>query len=786
MPPRASQLLQQWETEALPESGKKGKKLKKKEKMALEKARAAAAAAEAERLRLQMIKDMHEEIRMERINAEKEAIFDEERAKMRREQLQKSLMKIFKNNKAFKEYSKEDREKQDWDQYMTCDGLPNPKTLSDLNTYLFLWSLEDEEPDMKDVTKKCKEVVYLLEKLQNVIDFLAAESPQKGEEFKKIRQTFRDTLESCLDMAAFSLLRRIERNMVREDLKNARYIEQTHEMTCCVWALIRLPISVKQIAEKDRKPVEVTFEELKLTVKMPLDIDCYCMAIRGMWVMFDHYSDRAMSFYKPKIPSEYQMNMAFSNLDILSYCEEEYQTKLRIKEDQVEGRRLRLEEKKAILEKLENPPSMTASKADKKAKGKKEKKKTEPEPEPEPLPYLPTPDEIILLREDEVRKEVRKLLFTRCEKTEINLRKYMILGGVFRIDLVYQPPQPKDMRRNIFLTTLQIPKELKYVLFSKPYKAPPPAPDSERTPEVIEAELKALEAAMEALTLVTLKLPDFVLWFEPPLVAHWVPERKIWSTQDVHDIKYNEEKQILSFRTGRLGPHGLAGFKFVNLPFQSWELKPEDKKFGGVILTIVAAVVQADFIVREDTVCLHSLTGGTPTALQDVIGQSMRLPFLIRKMRECGCDLFPEQDAHSYVKGLPIKHPVAEKHLQTCIGLLCTTFMFAWSRWNVTRSPREIIIQMRELHGIVPNDQPNLIIMASPLQTVALECTEFSPEFSDKPMELMGKKFYGDLYHLAKNNSGIKSHTLMRKVPFKLATTVTKLLESTNVISMSS
>jgi len=52
---------------------------------------------------------------------------------------------------------------------------------------------------------------------------------------------------------------------------------------------------------------------------------------------------------------------------------------------------------------------------------------------------------------------------------------------------------------------VQIPKKLKFVPFCKPYKAPPPAPDSERTPEVIEAEMKALETAMEALVLVTLK-----------------------------------------------------------------------------------------------------------------------------------------------------------------------------------------------------------------------------------------------------------------------------------------
>lgn len=173
--------------------------------------------------------------------------------------------------------------------------------------------------------------------------------------------------------------------------------------------------------------------------------------------------------------------------------------------------------------------------------------------------------------------------------------------------------------------------------FYKPYETPQPDPDSERTPEIIEAEMKALEVAMDALVLLTLKsvcanffsyiflltqtcsknllkncccclfcssdrLPDSVFWFEPPVVAHWLPEKRIWSTKDIHDIKYNEEKQTIAFRTGRLGIHGLAGYKYANLPFQSWELKPESKKSGcvhiGVILTVTAAIVQVEFVIR--------------------------------------------------------------------------------------------------------------------------------------------------------------------------------------------
>lgn len=145
--------------------------------------------------------------------------------------------------------------------------------------------------------------------------------------------------------------------------------------------------------------------------------------------------------------------------------------------------------------------------------------------------------------------------------------------------------------------------------------------------------MKALEQAMDALVLLTLqlvvtfhreislllalfalplfvgdtcsladRLPESVLWFEPPLVAHWLPKKKIWSTKHVHDVKFNEEKQTIAFRTGRLGIHGLAGYKYANLPFQSWELKPEMGKSGrdyaGVILIVTAATVQAEFVVR--------------------------------------------------------------------------------------------------------------------------------------------------------------------------------------------
>lgn len=73
-------------------------------------------------------------------------------------------------------------------------------------------------------------------------------------------------------------------------------------------------------------------------------------------------------------------------------------------------------------------------------------------------------------------------------------------------------------------------------------------------------------------------------------------------------------------------------------------------------------------------------------------------------MQQVGCDLFPEADAASYLKGLAIKHPIAAKHLRECMALLSTAYTFAWSRWNATRDYRQIVLQLKEVHGCVAKE----------------------------------------------------------------------------------
>ncbi|XP_071861726.1 dynein axonemal intermediate chain 7 isoform X2 [Bombus fervidus] len=713
-----------------------------------------------------MIKDMQEEIRLEQYDKKRKMEMEAEEATIRQTQLKQTSVILSRHWTEYANNILNLKQEENWARYMTCDGLPDPGSLSDMNTFLFLWPLSDKEASMNTIEEKCRVITHLLSKIDRIIRFSTIDSKEYVVECESIATKLRIELQRWIDLACYRLLRNIEANMIREDMKTTRYVRATNKAVCCVWAPIALPIGLKrQGGDIERssliahgKSIEIEFEEMKLTIKMPSDLDCHRMAIRGLWLAYDHYSIEANSYRMPQLP-ENLFDLWNPSLDLLEYSTREYEEKVRLHEEQAEGRRLRLEEKKAILERMEYPP--VSPRLDKRRKREK------------------------------AMSESRKLLFTRCETTEVNLRKYRILGGVFRVDLLYQPPQPKDLGKETYLTTLELPKEPKFVPFLRSYETPKAPLESERTPEVIEAEMKALELAMDALVLLTLKLPDSVFWFEPPVVAHWLPEKEMWSTKHVHDVKFNEEKQTITFRTGKLGIHGLAGYKYANLPFQSWELKPEMGKSGrdhaGVVLSITAATIQAEFVVRANRVCLNSLTGAASTPIKEIIGEYFELECLIERLQQVGCDLFPERDAASYLKGLSIKHPVAEKHLRECMALLSTSYIFSWSRWNATRSFREIVLQFKEVHGCVAKQRTNLTLLVTSSRTMRIRCTEVSSEFSDLPLDDNEDiKFYADLYQLALNTAGIKTRLLTERMSYKLASTVTQLLERTNVISLSS
>ncbi|XP_076391872.1 dynein axonemal intermediate chain 7 isoform X1 [Megachile rotundata] len=777
---------------------KRGKRGSPKAKPAVDE----KSATDSEELvdpRERAMKDLKEEIRLEEHEEKQGALLDAKDAAIREAQLERTTAVFSRHWAVHTENERLIEQQERWARYGTCDGLPDPESLPELNAFAYIWSTEEEDASMDNVEEKRRAAICLLNKLEEIVRFSMAVSKKYRAEHKEIATELRNRLQRWIDMACYRLLRNIEENMILENPKTVGYVRATEKLVCCFWAPITLPIGMKRpMLAKDLKPIQVQFKEMQLTIKLPTDVDCHRMAIRGLWLAHDHYSAETRSRLMPDLP-ERLLGLWGRSPDMLEFARNEYQEKVRIREEQAEDRRLRLEEKKALLELMEHPPAIAPERRTKRGKKKRPRsarrdRRAELDSalssKAESLPYLPTPYEIIRQREDEARLEVRRLLFTRCEKTEVNLRKYRILGGVFRVDLLYQPPQPKDLGKGTYLTTLELPKEPKFVAFSRRYVTPEPVPESERTPEAIEAEMKALELAMEALVLITLRLPDTIFWFEPPLIAQWMPEKEIWSTKHIHDVKFNEEQKTIAFRSGRLGVHGLAAYKFSNLPFQSWELKPETGKsgreHGGVVLSITAATIQVEFVVREDRVCLNSLTGHSNDPLKGILGEYDDLERLIKRLKSLGCELFPDRDAISYLTGINTKHPAAENHLRRCMAMLSTAYTFAWSRWNATRDFRQIVVQLKEMHGCLAKERTNLTLLVTPSRTMRVRCTEVSPEFSELPYDEHDTEYYSDLYQLALHTAGIKSRLLMERISSKLVSTVVRLLERTNVIGMSS
>lgn len=341
---------------------------------------------------------------------------------------------------------------------------------------------------------------------------------------------------------------------------------------------------------------------------------------------------------------------------------------------------------------------------------------------------------------------MRKKILLDTPPNVINLRKYTIIGGVFHLDLLYQPPQPQNfIIFDMNITGLTLPKQLKPVPYAVMYLPPKPTePGVRRLPEEIEEEMKKQEEEMEKLMLVTVTWPQHVIFLELPIVCQWNKEEKQWEKTHVHDVKHNEEKCTLTFRTGIFGTIGLACLRYANLPFQAWEVKPEPD--GTVLVQITAAILILEFNIKGGVICLSQLQNSPNNALQDMVGVYMKFYKLKRIMKEAGIDVFPEYDAFCYIENTCEKHFPMERHLYYDIARLSSSFNFAWSRWNVAAGRRKIVLQMREFFPNKTKQKNHMMLLVTPLKATFIDCTEVSQMFCENDIENM--KFGADLFNL--------------------------------------
>jgi len=764
------------------------KKLTKKEKQRLAEAEAKRKAAEEEAERLRIQKEEKERLKREAKEAKERAEREVAEHHIRFKNLRNSC-KLFEEHKEIK--LQQDialREAEEWKLYLECNGLPNPGILSEMNTYLFLWKLDTKTNFIEDNLPKTQEVLNLLKVLDNLIDNPLNNTKKQVDNWKEVRDDFRVELQDRLDKSSFHLLRQLETNMTLVDLEMVTYLKECPYLTLCMWSVLKIPRAFND----SRPPPFIEFPQVGVSIQLPPRFTHSFPVVRALWLKYDHFSDICPTWEAKPLPEEYMGSLN----DLIN---EEWEEKQKIKSEQDAEDAARLEKMKKKTKKKHHQPPPEVTEAgtqsdigmiapgieSKLMEGASPTDTAKPEEQPleEKPPPRKKPSEIMEEKELARISHLRSQLELTVEPGELNMRRSTVLGGVFHLDLLEQPPQPKILADRTLLTVLEGDYKLQHVDYHEEYKVTLPENKDPASDET-DAETKAkLESEQLKLVAINIALPESVLWFEPPTAVQWNSKKKIWTTADIHDPKFNEEKQILSFKTGRMAPVGLSTFRFVNLPYQTWELRPDWKgPPGGIFFSITAATVIVEFIIKANQVCLNQLQNATSTALQEIVGIFYPPHQLIRLMRQGGIDLFPQHDAYLYVEGVTQKHFQAENHLYNCMALFSSTYNFSWSRWNLLAGRNNMVMQVREFidRKRLPNYQ---MLLVTPLKAIIVDCTEVSAAFSHQGVE--GMQFYPDLYMLVSEHASSLSKEKIANIDLALVQTVYQILSNVRVFSYS-
>ena len=263
---------------------------------------------------------------------------------------------------------------------------------------------------------------------------------------------------------------------------------------------------------------------------------------------------------------------------------------------------------------------------------------------------------------------------------------------------------------------------------------------------------------------------------------HWDYEKARWSTEYIYETKFNEEKQTLSFRAGKMTAFGLAVFQFNNLPFQSWELKRSGATDPEVTFTLTTAILALEFVIRAEEVTLTMLENANTSALQELVGVRYKPRTLLKLLRTGGVNIFPSADAFQYIDGVQVKHHVTENHLYRCMALLCLSYRFSWSRWNLMCGYKKFVLQLR--YADIEKG-PNELLLITDQRAFMTGSTDVHQAFSEMENTEATRIFQPDLWSLAVSRDGERVHAIVDTLDTAFIETVYFMLSQTRIMSYS-
>ncbi|KAI5640073.1 protein CASC1-like [Phthorimaea operculella] len=452
--------IQAWSEESFPdnefEKPKNWKKLNRKQQEAWMAERIEQWRAEVEAEKQARLADVKEKRKREA--AERAALVQRDNAEMeiRRDILQKTCRLMGKFETQKKNYDLRKQMKAEWAQYLQCDGLPDPRVVTQMATYLHVWK-ERALYDDNELDKKCSEVLPMLEMLEEFVANARNYTEQQAINYNECRLQLREQLSVAIEFASYAVLRNLEEKMKWHSIKLCTYQRVFQGLKMNLWVAVKMPtMRPRPVKDIDSlpPPTELEFPGIKVTVTLPNVVDSSCICVRASRSMIDFLSESSRTFaMKQDLPDKY--------IDFFVFNVKEHVEVYKKKDEQDAYRKAFF---RALRERTRELEKLIASNIY--AKLDKEKEELEilmlaepPEPLPDPRTWLG----------EEREKAFRAFLKTnnlRVRSGEVNLRKYKICGGVLYLDLLITPPQSKRMEYGINITTC---KYIQYCRLDRPY-----------------------------------------------------------------------------------------------------------------------------------------------------------------------------------------------------------------------------------------------------------------------------------------------------------------------------
>ncbi|XP_053320410.1 dynein axonemal intermediate chain 7 [Spea bombifrons] len=716
--------------------------------------------SKAERLRLQKEEEdrRHQEEEEARLLAEQEEAEQREReraAKEERERLEAKLLE--RRDEELEEYRTLLEEKIEeagrwkrhlriqakWDRYLRCDGTPDPSIPQEINTFISLWT-EEQNEDLQSVLSKSSLVLKLIEELEFLLDETPADELPEAEAARYLQtvlelqellqQKFNDATQHLLKDAAA---------LADVDSGNMQKVIGNEDVSVCVWANLN----------KNPRFRGYEFTEAAVGFELPKPLAACGVAVRVLRTAYDHLSCQSRTFF-PRVTEADGEKEAGAG---------------RVPEERIPGERsaaaeeeLTVQDRKSVLSALSTreetksateAPETNPSESENAGAGRPgDASQAGPSPSP-------------LLNEDQADDAL--------EDDVVDLRQYTTLGGIYFFDVITLPPQRKQVKSWTMVQLLEGGIEF----FSYPNGTSLTSLSSYLGTSLQEKDMETLSAPPVG---VSFRVPKNVIFFEEPQVARWDPESKNWKTDAVTQKTYNPELRELSFKMDAFHTFTLIQDSHLNMPYESWELRPRGR--NRLTLTIASAFTDIQIDVEEDR-CRLAAVSNTESDLSHLVGKWMTLFHLKSAMRRVGLNVFPAADSARYVI-VNKKDEEAENMAYKEMALLSASFAFGWSKWNHSCGSEQIVIKVKEhAEADAPGEDVRSLYLLSPRRTQRLKICEDSELFSEELHA--GSEFHSTLHHAIREHAGAGAMEALKLSQPLFADAVYQLLNATRVLSYS-